>query len=103
MCLSLGPAGDELRGWWAGQMASRQGHVYGGYESVSRSGTGGSRGEAKRVVGWPGEDEGQGQRKPVLVSASLGPTPAGYLLTRLLRLHPSLDRIPSYAAWRSII
>jgi len=34
-------------------MASRQGHVYGGYESVSRSGIGGSRGEAKRVVGWP--------------------------------------------------
>ena len=81
MCLSLGPAGDELRRWWAGQKASRQGHIYSRYGSVSRSGIGGSRGEAKRVVGWPGEDEGQGQRKPVLVSASLGPMPAGYLLT----------------------
>ena len=81
MCLSLGLAGDELRGWWAGQKASRQGHVYGGYGSVSRSGIGDFRGEAKRVVGWPGDDEGQGQRKPVLVPASLGPTPAGYLLS----------------------
>ena len=81
MCLSLGLAGDELRGWWAGQKASRQGHVYGGYGSVSRSGIGDFRGEAKRVVGWPGDDEGQGQRKPVLVPASLGPTPAAYLLT----------------------
>ena len=79
--MSLGLAGDELRGWWAGQKASRQGHVYGGYGSVSRSGIGDFRGEAKRVVGWPREDEGQGQRKPVLVPASLGPTPAGYLLT----------------------
>lgn len=81
MCLSLGLAGDELRGWWAGQEASRQGHVYGGYGSVSRSGIGAFRGEAKRVVGWPGEDEGQGQRKPVLVPASLGPTLTGYLLS----------------------
>ena len=46
-----------------------------GYGGLSRL-----AGEAKRVVGWPREDEGQGQRKPVLVPASPGPTPTGYLL-----------------------
>ena len=54
---------------------TRQGHIYGGYGGLSRL-----AGEAKRVVGWPREDEGQGQRKPVLVPASPGPTPTGYLL-----------------------
>lgn len=69
MCLSLGLAGDELRGWWAGQEASRQGHVYGGYGSVSRSGIGAFREKQRGWWAGPGEDEGQGQRKPVLVPA----------------------------------
>ena len=95
MCLPPGPAGEELRGRLA-----RAGGVTGGPCVRQLAGQKQEAlGEKEGVVGSPERMGAKDRGSRSLVPTSPSPTPAGYLLTGLLRLRAALDMIPSYVAW----